>query len=83
MHTYSFCEAQIELNSEFPYSEIEPDRQWRVHRCYEGCRKEGVEDPAITLDERPVCDDNENKEGESILCLTPENECEVFVKSTQ
>lgn len=82
MHTFEFCEEQIERNSQFPYSEIEPERQWRVHTCFKGCRKEGEVDPAITLDERPICDDDQNREHDSILCLTPETECEIFVKNT-
>jgi hypothetical protein len=79
---YDHCTKQLDLNPTYPFSEIEKDRQWRVHSCFESCKDPDVSlrDPAFTVDERPECDDGENKLENGILCLQPHNnECEIYV----
>ena len=80
--SYKFCSDQIAMNNVYPFSEIHPERQWRVHTCFEPCRVEGEVDPAITKDERPICGEEHNKNSE-ILCLAPETECEIYVKKSE
>jgi hypothetical protein len=79
--------GQLELNPTYPFSEIEIDRQWKVHTCFESCKDPNSEDLAFTQDERPICgeiiDGKEYKLDDGILCLEPQkNDCEIYVSTS-
>lgn len=77
---YNYCIKTLDMNPTYPFSEIQSDRQWRVHSCFEICKDPNNVDPAFSVDERPVCDDRDNKLENGILCLQPHaNECETYV----
>lgn len=54
---YDMCKDMIRNNPRVPqvFSMGKAVRQWRVHTCFEPCRREDNSDPAFTVDERPLC----------------------------
>jgi len=76
----------VRLNPLYEYSQIETDRQWKVHSCFDSCRPDPNDpdaeiDTGFTVDERPICTEDSAKD---IICLNPfENDCEVFSTQSQ
>jgi hypothetical protein len=68
----------VQLNPLYEWSQIDKERQWRVHTCFDACRPANAEevDSGFTKDDRPICTDDSPKD---IICLDPfENACEVY-----
>ena len=67
----------------FPFAKTEPDRQWRVHSCFEHCRpnpdtQSDKVDKAFTVDNRPICKDDADI-AKGLICANPyDNTCEVL-----
>jgi len=81
---YKICHDISKLNADFPFSEVEPERQWRVHTCFELCKPTdpALIDDAFSVDERPDCLSS-HTDNDGMLCLNPyENECEVLQLKT-
>jgi len=84
---YDDCKDMIRQNPRVPQvlKMGKAVRQWRVHTCFEPCRRPGVTEPGFAKDERPVCSiDQAKATAASLLCLDPEkNENEIFTNENQ
>jgi hypothetical protein len=77
---FEHCKKLQESYKDIPYSETEPDRQWRVHTCFKEC-KEVNDNKAFIKDNRPVCEEGKNY---GLICLDPkDNVCENYTSKDQ
>jgi hypothetical protein len=56
---YDYCKDMIRTNENIPqvFSMGKPVRQWKVHTCFEPCKKSEKVEGLFTVDERPICDE--------------------------
>lgn len=62
-----------------PFSDKEPDRQWRTHACFPPCRSPGDCMLGFDDDDRPQCTKLNRQDG--IYCVMPQDSCEVYVNA--
>ena len=76
------CKSKININPYFPFSEVNPEKQWRTHICFDNCKPPAGSsdiDPGFTIDKRPECDETTKNKDKEIICLQPyKNECQVL-----
>ena len=62
-------------NNDFPIAKNSVNRQIRVQSCFSYCRN--GEELEFLGDDRPNCIDLKPSERDQIICLYPDDECEV------
>lgn len=72
---YEKCKSYVTDFRTYPMSLAEPFRQIRTHSCFSYCRN--GEDPSFMGDDRPDCIQLEPKERDKLLCLYPDEQCEL------
>ena len=53
---YETCEDYVDDNEDYPFSDLDTDRQWKVHTCFKDCKELDADDVGdYQHDDRPVC----------------------------
>lgn len=64
-----------------PYSDKEPERQWRTHTCFPPCRSPGDCMLGFEGDMRPMC--NKTNKDDGVYCVMPTDDCEVYLSADE
>lgn len=76
------CHDLINENPNYPFTKQEPERQWKVHSCFEPCKQSAtVLEEGFGKDGRDVCKNEERDNG--LLCVDPRETCEIYTNESQ